>query len=174
MREWWSEYYQFRVDQVGPSAISVETETAISTVNKRLSNVEFLDYCEERRLESARKAEMSAGERMGMVLDTLMSSLERKIEKAGLDDDKVLELVSKVVELGRLVPPTKSKRGPLDVFEVGATDEGFPVIDVEDARDTVEAPPIGVDFGDGKFANEGEEVEWVPTAGGSDEFEELE
>lgn len=174
MREWWSEYYQYLVDRLGPSAISAESGSGLSTVNKRLSNVEFQEYCETQRIEAEHRSAMSAGERMGAVLDTLMSSLERKLARAGLDDDKVLELVGKVVELGRLVPPTKSKKGPLDVFEVGATDEGFPVIDVEDTRDEVEEPPIGVEFGDGKFANEGEEVEWVPTAGGSDEFEELE
>lgn len=108
---------------------------------------------------------------MGGVLEKVMSSLERQIELAAGDDEKVLALIPRVVELGKLVPPMKTKTGPLDVVEVAAVDPNFPVEDVEDVREEASQAPEGVlfDDSDGKFANSGEEVEWEP-----EEFDDLE
>lgn len=123
--------------------IAEAVSLSLQGVKRVVYTDEFREALEDglRRRDSRKNT--SANERMADIIGRALSAMERQIDKAVDDDDKVLQLIPRMVDLSKIVPPTKGKLSALSIAVLPSvesedefnsrtetespTDEGVPV-----------------------------------------------
>ncbi len=105
----------YRVSGMTPQEIAKIDGRSVSRIKAIIYDERFKHLVQQEKERRDSRSNHSPSDRMADVVGKALASLEREIDATAGNDKAVLTLIPKMVELGRVVPPSKGKLSELGV-----------------------------------------------------------